>query len=97
MIQATVRATIFVRAIEEHVLRAQYNGRQDRKIHFYWHMAWQYLIWPQFTDVLLKLLVTCTVFILKKKETEAAIVSGVAKPSPAPELTALNIFNAIKL
>ncbi len=31
------RASTFVRAIEEHVLRAQYNGRQDRKLfyHFY--------------------------------------------------------------
>ncbi len=33
----------------------------------------------------------------EKKETEAAVVSGVANLSPAPALTALNIFNAIKL
>ncbi len=48
----------------EHALWAQYNSWQDRKISFYWHMAWQHLIWPQFTDVLLKLLVTCTVSAL---------------------------------
>ncbi len=32
--------------------------------------------------------------LVKKNETEAVIVSGVANPSPAP---ALIIFNAIKL
>ncbi len=32
-----------------------------------------------------------------KKETEAAVVSGVANPSSSPLLTALNIFNAVKL
>ncbi len=55
---------VFVRAIEEHALWAQYNGWQDRKISFYWHTAWQHLFWPQFTDVLLKLLVTCSVSAL---------------------------------
>ncbi len=39
---------------------AQCNSWQDRKISFYWHMAW-HLIWPQVTVVLLKLLVTCSV------------------------------------
>ncbi len=34
---------------------------------------------------------------MKKKETEAAIVSGVANPSSATVLTVLNIFNAVKL
>ncbi len=52
-------AGAFVHAIEEHMLQAQLV--QDRKVSFYWHMAWQNLIWPQFTDVLQKLLVTCTV------------------------------------
>ncbi len=33
--------------------------------------------------------------LLKKKETEVAAVSGVANPSPAPALTALNNFNAL--
>ncbi len=33
----------------------------------------------------------------KKKETEAAVVSGVAKPRSAFALTVLNICNAIKL
>ncbi len=28
-------------------------------------------------------------------ETEAAVVNGVANPSPAPALIALNIFNAL--
>ncbi len=61
-IQATAHAAIFVHAIEEHALRAQYNGWQDSKICFYWHMAWQYLIffnnkkiWWQFADFILKL------------------------------------------
>ncbi len=53
-----------MRALKEHALRAQYNSWQDRKISFYWHMAWQHLIWPQFTDVLLKLLVSGTVSAL---------------------------------
>ncbi len=34
-------------------------------------------------------------FLARKKETEAAAVSGVANTSPAPALTALNIFNAL--
>ncbi len=29
--------------------------------------------------------------------TEDAVMSGVANPSPAPALTVLNIFNAVKL
>ncbi len=91
-------------------------------------MAWQHLIWPQFTDVLLKLLVTCTVSVIlwlapgaeewasekssvwcgrkdilhlkrnscqEKKGPIAAVVSGVANPSPSPALTALNIFKGI--
>ncbi len=87
-------------------------------------MAWQHLIWPQFTDVLLKLLVTGTVSVLVwfalgaevklerasekcpiwcahkdvlrlNKRNSLAVVSGVAKPSPAPALIALNIFNAL--
>ncbi len=33
----------------------------------------------------------------RKKETEDAVMSGVANPSPAPALTVLNIFNAVKL
>ncbi len=45
---------VFVSASEEHMLWAQYSGWQDRKISFYWHTAWQHLIWPQLTDVLLK-------------------------------------------
>ncbi len=32
-----------------------------------------------------------------KKETEAAVVSGVANPCSAPALIALNIFIAVKL
>ncbi len=36
-------------------------------------------------------------FLSRKKETEAAVVSGVANPSSAPVLTVLNIFNAVKL
>ncbi len=31
----------------------------------------------------------------KKGETEAAVVNGVANPSPAPALIALNIFNRL--
>ncbi len=31
----------------------------------------------------------------EKKETEAAVVNGVANPSPAPALIVLNIFNAL--
>ncbi len=87
-------------------------------------MAWQHLIWPQFTDVLLKLLVTRTVSVLVwlapgaevKLERESencpvwcarkevlhlnkcnslAVFSGVAKPSPATALIALNIFNPL--
>ncbi len=48
-------AAVFVHAIEEHVLQAQHNGCQDRKNCIYWHLTWQHLIWPQFTDDLLKL------------------------------------------
>ncbi len=48
-------------AVFVHALRAQCNGWQDRKIHFYWHTVWQHPIWPQFTVILLKLLVTGTV------------------------------------
>ncbi len=59
MIQAEHTA-VFVPATEEHALWAQYDGWQDRKISFYW----QHLIWPQFTDVLLKLLVIWTVSAL---------------------------------
>ncbi len=36
MIESTALATIFVCAIEEHALGAQYKGWQERKIHFYW-------------------------------------------------------------
>ncbi len=32
----------------------------------------------------------------RKKETEAAVVSGVANPSSTPALTVLNIFNTGK-
>ncbi len=35
------------------------------------------------------------VFLFKKKETEAAVVNGVANASPAPALIALNIFKAL--
>ncbi len=31
----------------------------------------------------------------RKKETEAAVVNGVANPSPAPALIALNIYNPL--
>ncbi len=34
---------------------------------------------------------------LSRIETEAAIVNGVANPSSTPVLTALNIFNIVKL
>ncbi len=118
----------------EHALQAQYNSWQDRKISFYWHMAWRqhHLTAVHFTVVLLKLshLITCNVsalvwiapcaeakwsvhlkslpfdvvvkifcvyinaILVKKKEMEAAVVSRVANPSPAP---ALNIFNTVKL
>ncbi len=33
--------------------------------------------------------------LVTKKQTEAAFVSGVANRSPAPALTALNIFYAL--
>ncbi len=36
-------------------------------------------------------------YLSRKNEAEAAVVSGVANPIPAPALTALNIFNAVKL
>ncbi len=35
--------------------------------------------------------------LVKKKETEAAVMSEVANPSSAPALIALNMFNAVKL
>ncbi len=34
-------------------------------------------------------------FLSREKGTESAVVSGVANPSPAPALIALNIFNAL--
>ncbi len=47
-------------------------------------------------DVLVKTLINALhKFLARKKETEAAVVSGEANTSPAPALTALNIFNAL--
>ncbi len=34
-------------------------------------------------------------FLSREKVTETAVLSGVAKPSSAPALIALNIFNAL--
>ncbi len=61
----------------EHSITAD-RSRSDfslQKIGLYWHMACQHLIWAQFTDVLLKLLISCTVSALVGVEVKLECTS----------------------
>ncbi len=75
-------------AVEEHVLQAQYNGRQERNIRFL-----NSPLWCGRKDVLG---VYINVHFGKKMRPNRQLWV-VANPSPAPALTALNIFHAVKL
>ncbi len=75
-------------AVEEHVLQAQYNSRQERNISFV-----NSPLWCGRKDVL------CFYINVHfgKKMRQSRQLWVVANPSPAPALTALNICNAVKL
>ncbi len=90
MIQATACASVFVRAIEEHVLRAQYCfcTRLTPGAVVKWSVRLKRLPF----DVVVK---TFCNFLSREKVTEAAVVNGAANPSPTPVLIALNIFNML--
>ncbi len=77
MIQATVRAGAFVRAIEEHALRAQYRFRTRLSRAWRWSEAGARLKRLRF-DVIAK------TFCDWINKTEVAVMSGVANPRLRP-------------
>ncbi len=84
MIQATARAGAFVRAIEEHALRAQYRFRTRLTRAWRWSEAGARLKRLRF-DVIVKTFCDwINALLVKKKQTEVAVMSGVANPRLRP-------------